>query len=359
MRPCEPADLPRIANLFAKTFRSKDRSNTADIAAYLNSLLFEHPWRDPQITSQVSIAANGALIGFICIMPVRMRLGERPVRAAVAGSLMVDQPEKHPHAGAALLRAFIKGPQELSFSETSNAISLRMWDALGGSTAPQFSLEWIRPLQPAKAAYEFLREKLPAAVMLRPFTGIADHVVRAVIKRSEPSVTGAAVENVAFDDPELLAVIIKLTAKYRLAVQWNTEELRWMLSLAKEKERYGPLLCRIVHGKQGQDIGCFLYYARPGGVAFVLQILAESAYSARVINALFADVRAQGCVALRGRLQPELLGALQIRDCLFVHRSSLTYKTKDPEILEVVRHADALLTGLSGESWTRLIGGFA
>lgn len=359
IRPCEPADLPRVAALFGKTFRGKHRSDTAALTTYLHSLIFEHPWRDPEITSQVSIARDGKFHGFIGILPVHMSLGGRAVRAALAGSLMVDEPEKHPLAGATLLRSFIKGPQELSFSETSNAVALRMWDALGGSTAPLFSLEWIRLLRPSGAAFAFLHEKVPAAALLRPLAAAADFVVRAIAKAPDLSSGDAAVQEVPIDDSALLTLIISLTANYRLAPRWSTDDLHWMLSLAGEKERYGPLICKIVRDKQGRDIGCFLYYARPSGIAFVLQVLAKPAAVGRVLDALFADAHARGCVALRGRLQPELLGPLQVRSCIFINRSSLTYKTKDPEILTAVGCADALLTGLSGESWTQLIGGFA
>lgn len=359
MRPCEPADLSRVAALFEKTFRRRQRSDTADLTTYLHSLLFEQPERDADITSQVSVARNGELLGFICILPVRMGLGGRPVRAALAGSLMVGEPEKHPLAGAGLLRSFIKGPQELSFSETSNAISLRMWEALGGSIAPLFSLEWIRLLRPAAAALAFLRDAIPAARLLRPLASPADYLLRAVTGPTELHPVDAAVEDTAADDPALQSLIIRLAGQYRLAPQWSPDGLRWMLSLAGEKERYGPLICKIVRNRRGREAGCFLYYARPGGFAFVLQLLAETSEAGRVVDALLADAQARGCVALRGRLQPELIGPLQLRNCFFVNRSSLTYKTKDPEILAAIRSGDALLTGMSGESWTRLIGGFA
>lgn len=325
----------------------------------MNTLLFEHPWRDPDITSKVCIARNGELIGFVCILPVRMSLAGRPVRAALAGSLMVDEPDKYPLAGASLLRAFIKGPQELSFSDTSNAVSLRMWEALRGSSAPLYSLEWVRLLQPAGAAFAFLREMKPAVAVLRPLAGAADHLMRAVNGPTKLNSVDAAVTLTAIDDPALLSLIIGLAGHYRLAPQWSPDDLRWMLSLAAEKERYGPLICKIVSNKQGRQIGCFLYYARPAGIAYVLQVFAEPGEVGRVLDALFADAHAQSFVALRGRIQPELLGPLEVRNCYFVNRSSLTYKVKDPEILATIHGGNALLTGLSGKSWTRLIGGFA
>ncbi|MEZ5786960.1 MAG: hypothetical protein R3D62_10965 [Xanthobacteraceae bacterium] len=359
IRPCEPADLSRVAALFEKTFRRGNRSDTAALTTYLHSLLFEQPGHDADITSQVSIAGNGELIGFICILPVRMSLGERSVRAALAGSLMVDEPQKYPLAGAGLLRSFIKGPQELSFSETSNEISLRMWEALKGSIAPLFSLEWIRLLRPAGAALAFLRDAMPAAGVLRPLASPADYLLRTVTGPAALNRVDAAIEDVAADDPALSSLIIRLAGQYRLAPQWSPEYLRWLFSLAGEKERYGPLICKIARDRRGREAGCFLYYARPGGVAFVLQLLAEAREAGQVVDALLADAHARGCVALRGRLQPELIGPLQLRNCFFVNRSSLTYKTKDADILAAIRNGDALLTGLSGESWTRLIGGFA
>jgi hypothetical protein len=62
-------------------------------------------------------------------------------------------------------------------------------------------------------------------------------------------------------------------------------------------------------------------------------------------------------VAVRGRSQPHLLDALLRRRCVMLHRASTMVLTSDPELLQAVRAGDALLTGLAGESWSRLIGG--
>ena len=53
-------------------------------------------------------------------------------------------------------------------------------------------------------------------------------------------------------------------------------------------------------------IGCYLYYGRPRGIAWVLQILAQPKHTDAVVNNLLAHAGAHGCVAVRGRTQPSL-----------------------------------------------------
>jgi hypothetical protein len=347
-----------VARLFGKTFRKNSLRASPEIERYLHELLFEHPWRDPELNSLVSVGRDGALKGFVCVLPVRMSIGGRPVRAALAGSLMVDEPEKDPLAGARLLRSYFKGPQDLSFSDTSNLISRRMWDSLGGSAAPLYGMDWIRLLRPAGAACALIGEAISVAGLLRPLGSLFDYAIRKAGKSPRLEPVQARVEETGIDDPALLSLLIELAGSYRLAPQWSRDDLSWFLPRASEKERYGALVCKIVHGKKKRPLGCFLYYGRPGGIAFVLQIMAEPGQTGAVVDALLADAYARGCAAVRGRTQPELIDALQLRHCFFVHRSSLTYASKDAEIVAAIKSGEALLTGLCGEAWTRLIGGF-
>jgi hypothetical protein len=48
--------------------------------------------------------------------------------------------------------------------------------------------------------------------------------------------------------------------------------------------------------------------------------------------------------------------ACATRRCLFFHQSSTIYRTADAEVSAALRSGDALVTGLAGESWIRLIG---
>ena len=60
-----------------------------------------------------------------------MELDGEHLRAAICTTWMVDDHEADPFAGARLLKAVLSGPQDLSFSETSNDLSTAMWRSLG------------------------------------------------------------------------------------------------------------------------------------------------------------------------------------------------------------------------------------
>jgi hypothetical protein len=283
-----------------------------------------------------------------------MLLRGRRLRAAVAGSLMVDDPQRDPLAGARLMRAFLKGPQDFSFSETANPLSQGMWERLGGVPLPSYSMEWVRLLRPVSACVA----ALPAARLLRPVAWGLDRIAAPLTTRMlgvEPARGVASGADAA--EEEIAPAIVELAGDYALAPDWNSETLGWVLANARDKERHGPLTRRIVRGRGGRLLGCSLYFGRPSGIAWVLQILARSGSAGLVVDDLFQHAAQQGCAAVRGRSNPLLLDALLRRKCLLLHRASTMVHSPDPELLQAVRTADALLTGLAGESWTRLIGG--
>src|SRR5262245_2104408 len=136
VRPLEPDDLDAVARLFQKRFRDPKRPAPPSLISYLGEVFLAHPWQDPEIRSRVHVSPGGLLDGFIGVFPSRVRLKARTVRAAIAGSLMVDEPESKPFAGAKLLHAFCSGPQEISISETCNSLAQAMWSRLGARLVP-------------------------------------------------------------------------------------------------------------------------------------------------------------------------------------------------------------------------------
>ncbi len=98
-------------------------------------------------------------------MSVLLRTMPR-VRAAICGSLMVEGRDRDPLAGARLLKAFVDGPQDLSFSETANEVSTQLWTRLRGVVLPQYSLDWVRVIRPAGFVVDL------AASRVRPAHGL-------------------------------------------------------------------------------------------------------------------------------------------------------------------------------------------
>jgi hypothetical protein len=71
-----------------------------------------------------------------------------------------------------------------------------------------------------------------------------------------------------------------------------------------------------------------------------------------VLDALLADARERGAVAVQGRVEPHLLDRLPERRALF-HKSGYLplIHSPRPELLHAIHSGRALLTRLAGEWW--------
>jgi hypothetical protein len=357
IRALAPHDIDAVAALFQRSFRNAGDAAPDSLRRYLDELFLHHPCADSELPSRVHVGPDGAVNGFIGVLPAPMRFRGRPLRAAIAGSLMVADPQRDPLAGARLMRAFFKGPQDLSFSETANPLSQGMWERLGGFAAPVYSMEWVRVLRPFATSVAALATAAPAASLLRPLAWGLDRLAAPLTAR----VFGAPAPGPAWGadvgDDEIVQAAPELISGFALGPNWDGETLRWVLAHARRKERHGPLFRRMVTGRGGRSLGCYLYFGRPDRIAWVLQILARPEGVGPVIDDLFAHAAGQGCAAVRGRSNPLVLDALLRRKCLMLHRASTVVHARDPELLQAVRCGEAMLNGLAGESWTRLIGG--
>jgi hypothetical protein len=355
VRALQPEDIGAVAKLFQKRFRDAKRPVPASLASYLSEIFFAHPWRDPDIPSRVHVSSEGVVDGFIGVFPSRMHLGERAVRAAIAGSLMVDQPEKNPFAGARLLHAFCGGPQDISISETCNPLTQSMWSKLGGQLVPLTSMEWYRILRPAGT----VTNRLPAARLLRPLAALADVAVKRVKTnpfrldaRASRFVRGEDADEASFVDCTL-----RLSSEFAFGPSWSRDSLRWLLRHAEQKEDYGKMVRRLVYGPGPEPIGGYIYYGRPSRTAWVLQVFAARGHAGRTLDSLLAHALENGAVAVRGQTHPLIMGDLLSSGCVFLHRNSTMVHSRDDKLVDAAESSSALMTGLAGETWTRLIGG--
>lgn len=358
IRACRSDDMAGVAALFQKTFRDPRRPAPDALAAYLSELFVDHPWSEPELTSQVCTGARDGISGFIGILPARMTLGGRPVRAAYAGSLMVDNPAGNPLAGARLLRSFIGGPQDLSISESANPVSLQMWERLGHKPVVAYSMDWVRILRPFGFAVAALAEWRRRAALLAPVAAAADRMVdRITLNRLRPDITAVrGIDDADVGDDELLAHIPGLSEHYELRPSWEDGALRRVLSHAANKRRHGTTFKRMVYDRHGRPLGAYIYYGRPRGIAWVLHVLSRPNAAAPVVDNLLSHAFRQGCVAIRGRAHPGITDVLMRRKALFAYRSSLVAHSRDRDLMAAIRSENAMITGLAGEAWARIIG---
>lgn len=355
IRPFRHDDAVAVANLSRRVFGGSQAPAPPALASYFAEVFLEHPCFDPELPSRVYVAADGAIRGFAGLIPLRMSYRGRPLRAAIASSIMVEDAESDPLAGARLLRAFLQGPQDLSIGENATDVTRRMWLPFGARSLSARALEWMRILRPAGFAADTAARRFPPMRLLRAPGAALDPVLARLLRVPAPAAQGLSGADVA---PEELADIVLRTAEaFALRPDFDPPVLRWMLSHAARKEQYGAPLARIVSNRQGRTIGGYLGHLQPHGMLRVMQVFAAPAHAEAVIDDLFAHAWQRGAVAISGRNQPELADVLQLRHCFFRHGGFTMVHSRSPELLEAMSGPGAFLNGLVGEAWARLSGG--
>jgi hypothetical protein len=362
VRGFEPADIPDVARLFLRAFRKDGKSSdepTPYLRALLRQIYFDNPWYDPDIRSQVFADETGVARGFIGVTVAPLVHEGRRLRAAFAGSLTVEDPARHPLAGARLIRSFLSGPQDLSLTETANATAMRMWQKLGMPFETQYSLNWLRLLRPVSGGTALIKRRLPLAKSLMPLARLGDQAARrfggdpfrAVLDPSPRRTTFETVSRSDFD-----AAVLALAPLYSMHPGWDATSLGWFSSLASVKRNFGEPRYRVALGRDGQPLAAYAYFYRPDDFGWLLQSLTAPAQAGDLVDDMFCDADVVGCCGMRGAAQPWLTNALMSRRTLFLSRTFFLAHAKDKTLLQAIRSGDALVSGLAGESWMPLIG---
>src|SRR5690348_15759843 len=132
IRPFRADDVEVIASIWRRAF-VKRRGPTAEaVGRYFHDVFLGSPWRDETLPSLVYCDRRGRPIGFVGVMPRRMRYRGRPLRVAVATQLMIDPLRPNGFAAFELVRAYMRGPQDLCLSDGATELSHRLWLRLGG-----------------------------------------------------------------------------------------------------------------------------------------------------------------------------------------------------------------------------------
>jgi hypothetical protein len=286
-------------------------------------------------------------------------MNNESIRAAVAGNLMVDPSARNPLVGARLVRTFLQGRQDLSFSDTANSVSRKMWEACGGETLLLGSLQWLRVLRPAQFGGCLLKRHCGCRVlhiMLTPLSWLIDGVASIVPGspfRRPPTDDGYREDELNAD--EFMSAFPRVAGRFSLKPNHDLVSLDWLLARAFEKKRHGPLHSKVIRAKNGEVAGWYLYYGQRGATGQVLQVASAQDAAGPVLRRLIADAMRQGCAALAGQLTPAFAEALAATGYVFFSLNSYTIvHSRRTDILRSIERGDAFLTRLEGEWWTRL-----
>jgi Acetyltransferase (GNAT) domain len=346
-------DIPQVADLHRRVFDPGECASQELLNSYRTyfvQVFLDNPWRDKAIRSLVYEEKNGKISGFLGVIPRRMSIHGTAIQAAVSSNLAVD-PGSGGLVGIRLLSAFLDGPQDLSIADEATDPARKIWEALGGSTSPLRSVHWICPLRPCEYALRFaasrkrvLKFLTPALVpFARTVDALAARTQNGHFQQSAPRLCGEAL-----NCEGLAACLSEFAIKSWIRPEYEDHSVTWLLQRAEGMRHHGPLRKVMVKSEIDQVAGWYIYYANPGGIGEVLQLVAQDSLNCEVLDHLAYDAWQQGVTALAGRMDPGFIRALSRRLCLFSRRWTLVHSRK-PELLSAFHSGDIFFSRLDGE----------
>jgi hypothetical protein len=315
------------------------------MASYFERSLLDHPWYDREIPSLVYVD-EGRVAGFLASYVRRFRFEGRPVRLACSAHLITDPKVRAKAAGAFLMKRFLAGPQEATYTDTASDEMRRIWEGLGGVRSNLACVGWVRILRPARFAVAYSsRHRAGSASRLR--TRPRASLLSRVRRSGPPDLIAETLS------PEALVRHLPAVAgSLRLYPDYDEEFLDFHFRDMAEARTRGMLVRTLVRDAAGDVLGWYVYYLKPGGISQVQQIAAPQRHVEKVLDHLFDDARSWGAAAVQGRVEPLLLAPLSRRRCLLHFSGYLVLvHARDSELLYAIASGQALMTRMEGEWW--------
>jgi hypothetical protein len=356
VRLMQLADVPAVARLFLKIFRGVDKPASLDLEEYLRTLVLESPSYSEAMGTRLYEQQDGRIRSALLTVPMRFVACGNVVPGRLLGVFMTDA-NKEAVGAAELILALRPRGANFGFCDSASPTSCNHLLAIGGKPIPLQSLEWLRSFRPMSAlvgrlAERVLRRRDPGfAALMRPVDVLLRRLVNGtdVQEPSGLSVTEMSVEAFLKHAPLLIA-------HYAVRPLWSEDELAWLVSLAARNTQLGAFTIQAVEDLAGAVIGCFVYYAAPGRIPQVLNILSLPGREIAVLDAMFRHLDHTGHVEARGRAQLALMRGLALQRWLvFRHKAFAVAVTRSQDVSDAVARGDVYIGGLAGEDWSRLM----
>jgi hypothetical protein len=362
LRPFTEADIPAVADLIWKVLHGRQTPAPSSLHTHLNDLFLCNPWLDEGIVSRTFSDSQGKIMGFFGAVPRRMSVQGKTVRLAFGSNFVVDPESRTSMMAIQLVRAFMKGSQDISITDSANDMSRPLLRSLGFTVAPIYSLQWARPLRPLRYGLNVVsRMKKSGMVnmlagLAKPFCGAADAVAaRAGISplRLKP----VRSEDQELDTATLLDCLNKIPAKHWLRPEYDQQSLDWLFDFIAKRNVLGELRKALVRDDSGKTLGWYIYAMSGLPVGEVLQIGADSASAGTVLDHMFYDAWQRGLAGLHGRMEPQFMAELTARGCVvFRHGSWTLVHSSQQDLLNLLHSGTAFFSRLDGE-WSFRHGG--
>jgi hypothetical protein len=355
LRPFVEEDITFVASLIWRVLHGNNGPVPPTLPIYLRDLFINNPWCDDGIVSRVYEDSQGKVVGFFGAVPRRMSLQKRTIRIAFGSNFVVDPESRTSMAAVQLVKAFMRGTQDVSMTDSANEMSHRLLRSMGFSIVPAYSLSWARPLRPSQYALNtFLRLRknrfvTGAALVARPICHVAD-AFATKLAMSPFRQCPLDAEDEELDNETLLRCLADIPSKSWLLPEYDTQSLSWVVEFIRKRKVLGDIRKALVRNSEGHIAGWYIYSLAPGNIGEVLQIGAYSASVQTVLKHLFYDAWKRGLVGLSGRMEPQFMEELTTNGCFFFRHGSWTLvHSNRPELLSLIQSGTAFFSRLDGE----------
>lgn len=362
IRPFVEADVSRVADLVWKVLHEQQGPAPSNMTAYIDKLFLRNPWIEQDVNSLVYEDSEGKVTGFFGIVQRPMLIHGKKLRLAFGSNFVVEAGSRASFAAMQLVNAFMKGPQDISITDSATEGARQLLRSLGFTVVPIYSLLWARPLRPSlyalHGAARLKKSKTLTAVgtLAGPLWRVADYLA-ATVKVSPFHQAAPAIKAEALDTDTLMQCLARIPSKHWLVPDYSRESLEWVLQFVKERNAYGNLRNIVLRDDKGKIIGWYIYGLRPGGIGEVLQIGAEGTSVGKVLDHLFHDAWQSTLIGLHGRLEPQFMEELTQRSSFFLRNGSWTLAhSRSPELLGPIFSGNAFFSRMEGE-WCLRFGG--
>jgi GNAT superfamily N-acetyltransferase len=346
------ADITQTADLHQRGFElpKKDGQRSA-YQTYFRTTFLESEWVDNDCPSLAAVDNGGRVIGFLGVVRRPMSVNGMRIRAALSTQFVVDPEWRNRLVGIELLKRFLSGPQDLSFTDEAAERSALIWERLGGVRSPIHSMYWLAPLRPAglwiwkirRAGHAFL----PALAC--PIAHAGDELIDRMTRRGRCPTQIELQQRQ--QDPELvLENLSELRNEWPLAPNYNLQDTQRLIEIARSRTAFGDFRSVSLHRQDGRLAGCYMYYASPGGLSEVIQVAARRGLESEVLSHLIETASEEKAAGLIGRMDPRIQHAVAKSICTVSPRQSfMLVHARNRSIERLITSGSALLSRLDGE----------
>jgi hypothetical protein len=237
-----------------------------------------------------------------------MLLGSERLTAVVSTELMVS-PECKGFVGPALLRRLFEGEQDLTFSDRSNSQAKALYETLGGTTAPWYSLYWTISLDGSRLTFGGAGN-LARGFSHRVLRRAGDSLHRLSTRFTRHPAVSLPTRHEPLRPETVISNIQRIAGPNALAPEYRTESLTWLLARVADGPR------RVVSAEvtgNGVVVGWFVYAFRTPREVEVVQLAALPRREEMVFDHLVHHAGGAGASILRGRLDRRFASVLSDR----------------------------------------------